>query len=59
MNISVQRGLLAAVLGNPAPYPGGVDVYDISEGLPQPELMAASLPGRARSATRAAWRPTA
>ena len=29
--VSQQRGILAAVLGNPAFYPGVVDVYDISE----------------------------
>ena len=36
LNISVERGLLAAVMGNPAFAPGVVDVYDISERLPAP-----------------------
>ena len=44
VNISVQRGILAAVLGNPAQYPGGVDVYDISKDCRNPELMAAAFP---------------
>jgi hypothetical protein len=43
-NISVQRGVLAAVLGNPAAYPGGVDVYDISKDCRNPQLMAAAFP---------------
>ena len=58
LNISVERGLLAAVMGNPAPYPGVVDVYDISKDCRHPELMA-RVPGEHRSATRAGWRPTA
>ena len=55
--VSQERGVLAAVLGNPAFYPGIVDVYDISAGLPPPGAQV----DRARpasSATRAAWRPT-
>ncbi len=42
-NISVERGLLAAVTGNPTQYPGIVDVYDITKDCRQPELQA-SLP---------------
>ncbi|HEX8120725.1 MAG TPA: hypothetical protein VF549_05585 [Solirubrobacteraceae bacterium] len=42
-NISVERGLLAAVTGNPSAYPGIVDVYDISKDCRAPELQA-SLP---------------
>jgi hypothetical protein len=42
LNISVQRGILAAVLGNPAAYPGGVDVYDISRDCRHPEPLAAA-----------------
>ena len=44
VNISVQGGILAAVLGNPAQYPGGIDVYDISEDCRQPVPMAAAFP---------------
>jgi hypothetical protein len=44
VNISVQRGILAAVLGNPAQYPGGVDVYDISKDCRHPEPLAAAFP---------------
>ena len=44
LNISVQRGILAAVMGNPSRYPGGVDVYDISEDCRHPVPMAAAFP---------------
>jgi hypothetical protein len=44
LNISVQRGVLAAVMGNPAMYPGGVDVYDISADCRHPVPMAAGFP---------------
>ena len=47
LNLSVRRGILAAVLGNPAQYPGGVDLYDVSEDCRQPEPMAAGFPGSA------------
>ncbi|HEX8206236.1 MAG TPA: hypothetical protein VF587_09280 [Solirubrobacteraceae bacterium] len=43
VNISVERGLLAAVTGNPSAYPGIVDVYDIAKDCRRPELQA-SLP---------------
>ena len=45
VNISVQRGILAAVLGNPTQYPGGIDLYDISEDCRNPVLMTAAFPG--------------
>ena len=38
LNISVQRGLLAAVAGNPSAYPGIIDVYDISQDCRHPVL---------------------
>jgi hypothetical protein len=44
LNISVQRGILAAVMGNPAKYPGGVDVYDISADCRHPVPKAAAFP---------------
>ncbi len=44
LNISVRRGILAAVLGNPFQYPGGVDVYDISKDCRHPQVMAAAFP---------------
>jgi hypothetical protein len=42
VNISVQRGLLAAVAGNPAFAPGIVDVYDISKDCRKPVLKASA-----------------
>ena len=42
LNISVERGLLAAVMGNPAFAPGVVDLYDISRDCRHPELMASA-----------------
>jgi hypothetical protein len=44
VNISVRRGILAAVMGNPAQYPGGVDVYDISADCRHPVPKAAAFP---------------
>lgn len=38
--LSHERGVLAAVLGNPAFYPGSVDVYDVSEDCRDPQLKA-------------------
>ena len=38
--LSQERGVLAAVLGNPAFYPGSVDVYDISQDCRTPVLKA-------------------
>src|SRR5687767_8610657 len=43
VNISVERGILAAVAGSPAFAPGQVDVYDISEDCAHPVLKS-SLP---------------
>jgi hypothetical protein len=42
VNISIERGLLAAVTGNPSAYPGIVDVYDISQDCRNPVLMASA-----------------
>ena len=42
VNISVQRGILAAVAGNPAFAPGIVDVYDISQDCRRPVLQASA-----------------
>ncbi|HEX8741973.1 MAG TPA: hypothetical protein VF712_02460 [Thermoleophilaceae bacterium] len=44
VNISVRRGILAAVMGNPAMYPGGIDVYDISQDCRHPQVKAAAFP---------------
>jgi hypothetical protein len=44
LNISIQRGVLAAVLGNPSAYPGGIDVYDISQDCRNPQVKAAAFP---------------
>jgi len=42
--VNQQRGILAAVLGNPVAYPGLVDVYDISEDCRHPVLKASASP---------------
>jgi hypothetical protein len=47
LNISVKRGILAAVMGNPAKAPGGVDVYDISADCRHPVPKAAGFPATA------------
>jgi len=44
LNISVKRGDLAAVMGNPAQYPGGIGVYDVSNDCRHPQPMAAAFP---------------
>ena len=44
VNISVERGILAAVMGNPASHPGVIDVYDVSQDCRHPVLQA-SIPG--------------
>jgi hypothetical protein len=38
LNISVERGILAAVAGNPSAYPGVIDLYDISQDCRHPVL---------------------
>jgi hypothetical protein len=38
--LNQKRGILAAVLGNPAAYPGAVDVYDVSQDCRAPVLKA-------------------
>ncbi|SFF56695.1 LVIVD repeat-containing protein [Fontimonas thermophila] len=40
--LSQEAGVLAAVMGNPAFYPGIVDVYDISEDCRYPQLRASA-----------------
>ncbi|NGY06643.1 LVIVD repeat-containing protein [Solimonas terrae] len=45
LNISEKRGILAAVLGNPAFGPGVVDLYDISQDCRNPILKSISLLG--------------
>ena len=42
LNISKERGLLAAVLSNPGALPGVVDVYDLNQDCRQPELQASA-----------------
>ncbi len=44
VNISVQRGILAAVMGNPTQYPGAIDLYDLSQDCRSPVLLAAAFP---------------
>jgi hypothetical protein len=44
LNISVRRGILAAVLGNPTQYPGGIDLYDLSGDCRHPVPLAAAFP---------------
>ncbi|HEY8000915.1 MAG TPA: hypothetical protein VID76_03190 [Solirubrobacterales bacterium] len=43
--VSKKRGVLAAVLGNPAFYPGLVDIYDISQDCRHPVLKASAPTG--------------
>jgi hypothetical protein len=43
--LSQEAGVLAAVMGNPAFYPGVVDVYDLSEDCRNPQLRASALVG--------------
>ena len=43
VNLNQKRGLLAAVTGNPAFYPGVVDIYDLNENCRRPVLQS-SLP---------------
>ncbi|MES2490787.1 MAG: hypothetical protein V4607_13455 [Pseudomonadota bacterium] len=43
--VSHQRGVLAAVLGNPAFYPGLVDLYDISQDCRHPVFKSSTLTG--------------
>jgi hypothetical protein len=40
--LNQKRGLLAAVLGNPAFYPGSVDIYDVSQDCRHPVLKSIS-----------------
>lgn len=42
MVVAQDAGILAAVLGNPAFYPGIVDVYDISDNCLEPALQASA-----------------
>jgi hypothetical protein len=42
LNISKERGLLAAVYGTPGAAPGVVDVYDLNADCRQPELQASA-----------------
>ena len=43
--LSQEAGVLAAVLGNPAFYPGVVDVYDLSQDCRSPQLRSSALVG--------------
>jgi hypothetical protein len=45
-NLNEKRGLLAAVLGNPATYPGLVSIYDAHEDCRHPVLQATRLVAR-------------
>ena len=55
LTLNPKRGLLAAVIGNPATYPGLVSIYDATPGLPPPGAAVDGARRRA-SATRAASR---
>lgn len=41
--LNEKRGLLIAVLGNPATYPGIIDIYDLSEDCREPKLRSSQL----------------
>lgn len=43
LDLNERRGLLAAVMGNPATYPGVIDIYDLNTDCRHPELQS-SLP---------------
>lgn len=40
--LNEERGILAAVMGNPTTYPGVVDLYDVSADCRSPELLASA-----------------
>jgi hypothetical protein len=46
LNLNPKRGLLAAVLGNPATYPGLVSIYDAHEDCRHPVLQSSKLVAR-------------
>jgi hypothetical protein len=46
LNLNPKRGLLAAVLGNPATYPGLVSIYDAHADCRHPQLQSTSLVAR-------------
>ncbi|HEX6388857.1 MAG TPA: hypothetical protein VFZ89_05415 [Solirubrobacteraceae bacterium] len=46
LNLNAKRGLIAAVLGNPATYPGLVSIYDAHEDCRHPKLQATRLVAR-------------
>jgi hypothetical protein len=46
LNLNPKRGLLAAVLGNPATYPGLVSIYDAHADCRHPKLQSTSLVAR-------------
>lgn len=43
--LNEKRGLLAAVMGNPTFYPGGLDVYDVSADCRHPVLKSSTASG--------------
>jgi len=45
MVLNPERGLLAAVMGNPVVYPGVTDVYDVTSDCRNPELRSVSPAG--------------
>lgn len=46
LNLNVKRGLIAAVLGNPATAPGLVSIYDAHEDCRHPQLQSTQLLAR-------------
>jgi len=40
LSLNVERGLLAATMGNPGMYPGVVDIYDVKSDCRQPVLQS-------------------
>jgi hypothetical protein len=46
LSLNTRRGLLAAVLGNPATYPGLVSIYDVSNDCRHPVLDSTTLSAR-------------
>ena len=46
LEVNQKRGLIAAVTGNPAAYPGLVDIYDASEDCRHPVMQSSTVTGR-------------
>ena len=57
-SVDAKRGLLAAVLGNPATYPGLVSIYDVHEDCRHPVLQSTAQVARFGHLVTFAHRPS-